>query len=185
MLPWLIKTFTEIVKDFFVEGGVPIWVKWLMLGGAFFFIELMHGAWVVLWFGFGAFAAMLVSVLFPEAVPYQVGTFFAVSSLLVGFARPITDRWLHNGPHQPKEPMDDFIGKETYCTEEIDNHKSKGAISFKGSFWNALSFNDDIAIRDGERVKIVDRNGLTLIVEPVRRKESGKEDIQGARREAE
>jgi len=182
LLPWLIKTFTEVVKDFFVEGGVPIWVKWLMLGGAFFCIELMHGAWVVLWFGFGAFAAMLVSVIFPEAVPYQVGTFFTVSSLLVGFARPIVTGLFF--PDNGEDEGDRDIGKEAYCTEEIDNHKSKGAVRFKGSFWNALSFDDDIVIRTGERVKIVDRDGLlTFIVEPMPKRSLEKE-VQGDLEEA-
>ncbi len=146
--------------------SIPVWVQWLMLAGLFFFIELIHASWVVLWFGFGALAAVLVALIFPDAIPYQIGIFFLVSLLLVVFARSIALTLFF-----PKGKVEKFdpgpIGKEVVCLEEIDNHNSKGAVRLYGIPWNARSDDDDMIIAAGQRAKIVKLEGNTVIVSPI------------------
>jgi len=152
---------------FFVKI-VPVWAKWLMLAVGFFLIELMHASWVILWFGLGALFAALVALFFPQAIPYQVITFFVASSLLFLFARRITlALFFPEGKVEKFDPG--TIGKEVLCVEDIDNHNSKGAVRLYGVPWNARSNDDEVIIQSGQRVEIIRQEGNTIIVHPVKK----------------
>ncbi len=153
-------------------ASLHIWVKWFLLGLGFFFIELLHAAWVLVWFGFGALAAALVAYFFPNAVPYQMATFFITSILL------IAAYFLFFKPPPPPPPPKPGVGKEVICVEKIDNHAFKGAVKFAGRDYNARSHDDDVVIEEGKRVKIIGWEGNKIIVEPIARKTSGEKRDQ-------
>ena len=145
------------------EPGLPLWAKWLMLSGSFFFIEYVRSSWIICWFGVGAVAASLAAFVFPGVLVAQIAVFALVSGLLIIFSRSIVDRFLCR--EKKITNIDAIIGKEGLCTEDISNHDSKGELRLQDILWRARSFDDDIVIGAGERVRVIDRDGNTLIVE--------------------
>lgn len=64
------------------------------------------------------------------------------------------------------------VGREEICLEDIDNTSKKGAVKLYGTPWNAKSYKDDVKIRAGTKVRIIDIEGLCLVVEPVHQENS-------------
>ncbi|MBE9592187.1 MAG: hypothetical protein IMF19_01780 [Proteobacteria bacterium] len=56
---------------------------------------------------------------------------------------------------------EELIGKVTRAETEIN--EDKGTIKIRGEIWNARTL-DEETIKEREKVEIVDREGLTLIV---------------------
>lgn len=155
--------------DFSFFSSLDIWVKWFLLAIAFFFVELLHSAWVLLWFGSGALGAAIVAYFFPNAVAYQMIAFFVVSvSLIVVY-------FTFFKPPPPPPPPPPGVGKEVLCVEDIDNHEFKGAVKYAGRAYNARSYDDDVTINTGERVKIIEWEGNKIIVKPIPRKKDQNE----------
>lgn len=146
---------------------MDIWVWWILFSLFILFIELLHSAWIIFWFSLGALAASLLAYFYPTQIAWQVELFFAVSILSLIFLRPFIP--FLGGEEKAPLNIRKVIGKEETCVEEINNEKGTGTVKHYGTFWPARSKNGEI-IRPGERVRIVDIDELTLIVEPVTKK---------------
>lgn len=111
---------------------LPFWLKWVILGGVFVAIELIHRSWMIIWFTIGAVAAALTAVLMPEAQLFQIGVFFAVTATsLVAY--------LLLRPPEP-EPTDPHIrrGRQVICLKPIGNGSiSVGAVQIDGIEYKA------------------------------------------------
>lgn len=145
------------------EPGLPLWAKWLMLSGAFFFTEYVRSSWIICWFGVGAAAAAVTSLILPGVLVAQMATFTIVSAFLIIFSRSIVDRFVCGDKKITN--IDAIIGKAGVCTEEINNHNLTGELRLEDILWRARSLDDDTVISAGERVVIIERDGNTLIVE--------------------
>ena len=66
--------------------------------------------------------------------------------------------------HNEQKSRNDEIGKIVQVVEPIDPYTASGKVKYKGIKWPAKSSE---AIEQGERVKIIGRDILTLIVEKV------------------
>lgn len=152
------------------------WIMWVILAMVFFVTELIKPKWVVFWFAIGAIVAAITSVVVPPSrLPMNIFyldiiVFFGVSLLLLLFARPITTR-LFLPEHKPMN-IRAAIGREEICLEDIDNTSKKGAVKLYGTPWNAKSYKYDVKIRAGTKVRIIDIEGLCLVVEPVHQENS-------------
>ncbi len=151
------------------------WVMWVVLAMIFFLLEIVKPKWVVFWFALGAVAAAVSSVVLPRTsyiqnLPFNIFyvdiiIFFAVSIILVIVARPIMT-WIFKVEDKPMH-VQAAIGREELCIEDIDNMRKQGAIKLYGTPWNARSSLNGVIIKAGCKVRIVDIEGLSLIVEPV------------------
>lgn len=151
------------------------WVMWVVLAMIFFLLEIIKPKWVVFWFALGAAAAAMSSVIVPKTVYFDklpidifyfdIIIFFSVSIILVIVARPIMT-WIFKIEDKPMH-VQAAIGREEMCIEDIDNERKQGAIKLYGTPWNARSRLNGVIIKAGCKVKIVDIEGLSLIVEPV------------------
>ena len=88
------------------------------------------------------------------AVASAVFFFFAVGAVLKARKRKV------------KVGGEELIGKVTKAETEID--EDRGTVKLRGEIWNARTLEEE-TIKEGEKVEIIDRDGLTLIV---KRKES-------------
>lgn len=157
------------------------WIMWVILAMVFFVTELIKPKWVVFWFAIGSVVATITSVVIPQfpsllnRLPMDIFyldiiIFFGVSLLLLALARPIATR-LFIPEHKPTN-IRAAIGRQEICLEDIDNSCKKGAVRLFGTPWNARSSRDDITIKAGAKVRIVDIDGLCLVVEPLYQKSS-------------
>lgn len=141
-------------------------MAWLILAGMILLIELVHPRWILIWFALGAAVSATASVIAPSALALQIIVFLGVSLGLMASARPITYQLLFKRhPHRDTNAAA-IIGHEEACIEEIDNMKGQGAVRVYGSVWRAVSYRDDVVIKAGERVRVLDIRDLDLVVEP-------------------
>lgn len=153
------------------------WVMWTILAMVFFMLEMIKPKWVLFWFAIGSIAAIITSIVIPQLeianqiamdiFYFDIIVFFGVSLILVIVARPIM-KWMFRKESKPMH-IEAAIGREEICIEDIDNSRKKGAIRLFGTPWNARTPQDDIKVSEGDKVRILDIDGLCLIVEPIDR----------------
>lgn len=161
----IILGLVKIINNLFSNKYFPLPITWLIIAGIFFFVEFIHRAWIIIWFAAGALAASIIAYFVPEGTIYQIGAFFITSFLTLVILGPIIREWVNRGGGDTN--VDGFIGKECFVIETIDSYKGKGAVNVYGTPWKATSANSHRVINKNTRVKIVRRDDLTLIVEPV------------------
>lgn len=138
----------------------PMEIMWLAACIIFFAVEAATPALVSIWFGTGAFAALLTAA-FGGAVWLQILIFLAVSAVALIVTRPIARKYLDK-KHKATN-LDMVIGKDAVVTEEIDNLSAKGAVKCLGKEWSARSA-DSSVIPLGSKVKVLSIEGVKLIV---------------------
>ena len=79
-MEFLIAQLTELFDSFFGNEVVPGIVKWGAIAVALLFVELLHRAWMIVWFSLGALSAGIVSIFVPDSLVIQFGIFFVVSA---------------------------------------------------------------------------------------------------------
>ena len=148
------------------EGPLDLWLKWLIIAGLFFFIELLHPRWVVVFFGAGAALAAVVAALAPDAIIVQMAVFFAVSIGLSVVARPLTRRFMY-GTEGTLTNAPSYVGREVQCLEEIEGGPKRGVVRLYGSPWNARTAEEGICVKAGQWARVIDIDELCLVVEPL------------------
>lgn len=144
-----------------------MWTSWLVFAGVILLIELAHPRWILIWFAIGAAASSLLAVIFPSAFAPQLFAFLAISLGLMAAARPIVYHLLFKQhPHRATN-IAAVIGRQEICLSDVDNLQGRGTIRVYGSVWHAVSHQDDVKIKAGERVRVVGIRDLDLIVEPL------------------
>jgi len=138
-------------------------IIWFILGTLLFLLEIAAPGLIVIFFGLGAIATGLVTLLFGfiSSQPiFQVLIWVATSAATLGFFRkwlaPIVQKRLHG-----KEVQQDAIGEHVLVVEDISPHRP-GRIKYQGTTWTALSYSETIPA--GETVQILDKENLTFIV---------------------
>lgn len=142
------------------------WIYWVIAAIVFLLIELAHYSFIIFWFTIGALVAAIVSV-FIASFNVQIIVFLVVSALLAMFAGPIVRHIIFRSAKSSGSNIDNLIGRIELCIEDIDNVAITGKVKVFGSTWKALSSKDDVKIKEGQRVRVKDVQGLKLIVEPV------------------
>jgi inner membrane protein len=136
---------------------------WLLLGIAFFFIELSTPGFVALFFGVAAITVALLSWLLPIGQSAAWLIFALLSIVYILVLRRFLKKIFLGDKGESERLEDSFIGKFAEVTEAVKrNHPGK--VEFAGSLWEAES-DDEIEV--GERVRITGKKNLTLFVGPV------------------
>lgn len=136
---------------------------WLGLMLIFLFAESQTIALVSIWFGIGALAAMIASVL-NAVVWLQVTLFFVVSIAMLLALRPILKKYIN--PQIVKTNVDAIVGSKGYVTAAIDNMAATGQVKLGGMEWTARSTSGD-PIKDGTLVSVDKIEGVKVFVSPV------------------
>jgi membrane protein implicated in regulation of membrane protease activity len=136
---------------------------WFLLGLVLFLMELVIPGFFIFFFGLGAWVTALVCLISNPGVNLQIIIFAIVSVIsLIALRRIIQKKFFYSKGTESEDVEDEFTGKEALATIDFGGMK-KGKVEFKGTTWTAESSSE---IKEGERVKIIEKESFKLIVEP-------------------
>ena len=136
------------------------WWVWMVLAAICIVAEIFTAGFFILWFGIGALAAGLLSLL-GVGVGWQWAAFVVVSGVLFAVSRRFAERFTKQQP--PGIGADRFIGKRGMVLETIDNRENTGRVRIDKEEWRADSVTDEV-IPAGKRVEVVRLDGTHLVV---------------------
>lgn len=135
---------------------------WFVLGLGFLLFELFFPAFVLLFFGFGAWVAGLFAFMnFLSSFAGQIVVFLAASLALLFVARPRLRKWRQT---RSLRNLNTLVGSFGVALTDIEPGSFLGKVEVHGTPWNAEAFE---AIPRGARVTVVAQDNLTLTVEPL------------------
>ena len=139
------------------------WWVWMILAAICIVAEIFTAGFFILWFGVGALAAGLLSLLGLGA-GWQWAAFVVVSGVLFAVSRRFAERFTKKQP--PGIGADRFIGKQGLVLEKIDNRENTGRVRIDKEEWRADSETGE-DIPKGERVEVTRVDGTHMVVKPL------------------
>lgn len=139
-------------------------IFWLVLMVVMLFVEAASVTLVSVWFGAGALAA-LIATLLGAKLRLQLVIFFAVSIALLLCLRPFVRKFLK--PRINKTNVDALVDSQGYVTADIDNLKAQGYVKLGAMEWTARS-TDGNPIAKGTLVQVDRIEGVKAYVSPVK-----------------
>ena len=138
------------------------WHIWIILGIAFFIIEIFTPAFFFASLGVGAFAAA-IAAFYPVSFTLQIvcltlGTFVVFLGI-----RPLINQLQRTRSDQRKIGIQALVGETALVIETIDPSGHSGRVKLKGEDWKAAAVDGDM-IADGSRVAVEKIEGVTAYV---------------------
>ena len=138
-----------------------MWLFWLVAAGIFFVGEIITVGFLIFWLGIAAVLAMLTS-FFTENVVIQTAVFVISYIVLILLTKPLINKYISKDDKVATNAYR-VIGKKGIVIKKIPAD-GIGQVKVSGEIWSATS-NADIA--EGTKVKILEINGVKLIVAPL------------------
>lgn len=135
-------------------------IYWLIIFLVLLLIEIFTLGLTTIWFAIGAVAAIIAALAGAEVI-VQVMLFIVVSFITLVLTRPIAVKYLRK--NTLKTNVDELIGKTAVITKPIIDENNIGEAKIEEEIWLAKSV-DGKMIKEGEIVKVVEVNGVKLIV---------------------
>jgi membrane protein implicated in regulation of membrane protease activity len=144
--------------------NIPAELLWFILGFALLLLELATPAFIMMFFGIGAWVTSAAT--FFGVVPrtdLQIVLFVAVSLLTLALFRKGGRKSRGHVAAKTRETgsMDTMAGNLATVTESIEPGSLSGRVELFGTQWQAVS---DEPISKGSVVEVVSRDNLTLKV---------------------
>ena len=135
---------------------------WILVGLLLIGAELLAPAFIVFFFGIGALVAALSSLIpgISGSIPLQIVIWLVVSGLSLRYLRKRFSR-IFRGKTLSGDLDADEVGGEAEVTHRIAPGDA-GRVMFRGTSWKAISY--DETLMPGDKVDIVGRDGLSLVV---------------------
>lgn len=129
-------------------------ILWFLAGVVFFLAELFSPLFIMLFFGFGAWAAAIIA-LFSTNISVALLVFSSVSVGALLLLRRLLVRTFRGGKRLASESVADgsqsiYIGKIAVVTRSI-TPETPGEITFGGSYWRAVA---KTPIAEGTTVRV-------------------------------
>ena len=134
------------------------WV-WAAAALVFLILELMTPTLVFACFVVASMAAGVYAYFSPEGYYWQIGTFVAVSAVLLPLTRTLARKITKPSPQ--KSNVDALIGKVGLVTKTIDPDLG-GQVKIEGEVWMARAGEQ---IEENEKVTIISVSGAKVHVE--------------------
>ena len=141
-------------------------VFWAALAALAFVGELMTVSFFLLFFSIGAVVALVVS-LFTDLVAVQIVGFILASVLSMVVLRPTLLNRIALGSSERYVSSNEVTGKRGVVTDDIEPGGSGTVRIGSGEFWTARAFHREQKLEKGTRVRVLDTDGLTALVEVV------------------
>lgn len=135
---------------------------WLLLAAIFIIMEIVSLGLTTIWFAGGAFVAAIAGLAGANLI-IQIICFIVVSVVLLIITRPIALKYLD--AKTEKTNAEALIGQNAVVISTINNLEGSGQAKVNGMEWTARASEDAVIIPEGETVRIVDIQGVKLIVE--------------------
>jgi membrane protein implicated in regulation of membrane protease activity len=145
-------------------------IFWAALAALAFVGEVLTVSFFLLFFSLGAVVGLIAAMLHLPLAVQAVG--FVVASLLsMAVLRPALLNRLSLRGSEGYAGHRGITGESAVVTEEIEAG-GKGMVRVgSGEFWTARSLHPDEKIERGTRVRVLDTDGLTALVDIVHTKE--------------
>jgi membrane protein implicated in regulation of membrane protease activity len=140
-------------------------VVWAVVAALAFVGEILTVSFFLLFLSAGAVAALLMGLL-GFGVPFQIAGFIAVSVLSTAVLRPALVRRISQSS-EIYEGSGGIVGKVGVVTGTIEPGGSGMVRIGGGEFWTARSLYSGQRIEPGARVRVLETDGLTALVEVV------------------
>jgi membrane protein implicated in regulation of membrane protease activity len=149
-------------------------VAWLVIGSVLLLFELHHLAFYALFGTVGSFAAAIVALVAPSAVPAQVAMAVTVAAIGVVAVRPFVSKAFENrhSGHVARGVHGGLVGAEALTLDQVGDSHLVGHVRLSGERWLAVS-GSDATIAPGTTVVVTAVRGTTLTVWPVDGAEGG------------
>ena len=144
-----------------------MWYVWMILTAVFIVAEIFTAGFFLLWFGFGAAAAMILALLDVNE-PAQFIVFILVSGILFVFGRSFAERVTEKQP--PGIGADRYAGKVAFVIEEVDNGGNTGYVRIDQDQFRALSETGEV-LKKGTQVVVTKIDGTRAIVHKLKTEE--------------
>ncbi|HYQ83130.1 MAG TPA: NfeD family protein [Rubrobacter sp.] len=145
-------------------------IFWVALASLAFVGELLTVSFFLLFFSLGAVVG-LAAALLGFGITVQALGFLAASVLSMVILRPAFLNRLAIGDGEGYLGHRGITGKRAVVTEEIEAG-GKGMVRIgSGEFWTARALHPDEAIERGAKVRVLDTDGLTALVDTVEKEE--------------
>jgi membrane protein implicated in regulation of membrane protease activity len=141
---------------------------WLILGVVLLAFEIHHFAFYALFGAIGAFAAAVVALIAPSAIPLQVAVAVLAAVIGIVVVRPKMSARLHQR-HEGKLGRGvhgTLVGEEVMTLDVVGDSHSPGHVLLAGERWLAFS-GADRPIPARTRVLVTAVRGTTLEVWPL------------------
>lgn len=140
-----------------------MWYIWLILAGVFVIGEVLTSGFLIFWLSLGSLIAMVISFV-TDNIIIQTTTFLISSVILILATKPLVKKFATTDT--VKTNAYSIIGKKGLVTKDIDSINSTGQVKIDGELWSAVGV-DDINIKKGTEVKILEIKGVKVVVTPI------------------
>jgi membrane protein implicated in regulation of membrane protease activity len=141
-------------------------IFWAVLAALAFVGELLTVSFFLLFFSLGALVGLIAASLGFGIAAQAIG-FVAASVLSMAILRPALVHRISFRSSEPYESRDAVTGKSGVITDRIEPGGSGTVRIGSAEFWTARSVNPGQGIEAGARVRILDTDGVTALVEAV------------------
>lgn len=142
---------------------------WLVIAILFLILEAATAQIVSIWFVVGCIPTIFVAWLGTE-LWVQLVVFIISSVISLLLMRPIVQKRLHI-VYTPTN-ADMVIGMSGITIEPVNNLEGTGRVFANGLDWSAVTKSNDISIPKDQTVTVLAIDGVKLVVEPQKTKES-------------
>jgi membrane protein implicated in regulation of membrane protease activity len=136
-------------------------VIWLVAGVLLAVAELFTADFVLIMLAGGAFAAALTGAAHLPVV-LQITVFAAVSAFGLVLVRPAIKHRLHRNADRTPMGVAAIEGTDATVIEKIS--EETGMVKIGGELWTARPYDATQIIEAGERVRVVEVRGATVLV---------------------
>jgi membrane protein implicated in regulation of membrane protease activity len=145
------------------------WILWVILGLVLIVAEVFTPGFVLLWFGIGALAAGLASIVGVDSLAIQFLIFAAVSVILTAASRTIFVNYFSREKtgDSLRTGADSLPGKIGTVVSSSRGAMNEGAVKVFGSTWTAYPADGEEPLEAGERVRVERMEGASLYVRRV------------------
>ena len=140
-----------------------MWYIWLILAGVFVIGEVLTSGFLIFWLSLGSLIAMVISFV-TDNIIIQTTVFLVSSVILILATKPLVKKFATTDT--VKTNAYSIIGKKGLVTKDISSINSTGQVKIDGELWSAVGV-DDMDIKKGTEVKILEIKGVKVIVAPI------------------
>ena len=141
-------------------------IFWTVLAAVALVGELLTVSFFLLFFSFGALVGLVMAFLGLGLVAQAVG-FVAASVLSMAVLRPALMHRISFRGSEQYVGRGSIAGKSGVVTEAIEPGGSGTVRIGSGEFWTARAVHPEQKIESGTRVRVLDTDGITALVEAV------------------
>ena len=141
-------------------------IFWAVLAALAFAGELLSLSFFLLFFSLGALVGLVLAFLGLGLVAQAIG-FVAAAVLSMAVLRPALMHRISFRGSERYESRNSITGKSGVVTTSIEAGGSGTVRIGSGEFWTARSVHPEQQIASGTRVRVLDTDGITALVEAV------------------